>query len=65
MDHFCTMPLVDRVLAHGPTKSSVVTTKVAEVGRVSKADELMARRQRWIDQHYRTREHGLDYGIDL
>ena len=37
----------------------------AEVGRVSKVDELMARRQRWIDQHHRTREHGLDYGIDL
>ncbi len=31
MDHFCTMPLVDRVLAHGPTKSSVVTTKGIQV----------------------------------
>jgi DNA polymerase (family 10) len=31
MDHFCTMPLVDRVLAHGPTKSSVVTTKGVQV----------------------------------
>ena len=37
----------------------------AEVGRVSKVDELIARRQRWIDQHHRTREHDLDYGIDL
>ena len=31
MDHFCTMPSVDRVLAHGPTKSSVVTTKGIQV----------------------------------
>lgn len=31
MDHFCSMPLVDRVLAHGPTKSSVVTTKGIQV----------------------------------
>lgn len=31
MDHFCGMPLVDRVLAHGPTKSSVVTTKGVQV----------------------------------
>ena len=31
MDHFCTMPLMDRVLAHGPTKSSVVTTKGIQV----------------------------------
>lgn len=31
MEHFCTMPLVDRVLAHGPTKSSVVTTKGVQV----------------------------------
>lgn len=31
MDHFCTMPLVDRVLAHGSTKSSVVTTKGIQV----------------------------------
>jgi len=31
MDHFCTMPLVDGVLAHGPTKSSVVTTKGIQV----------------------------------
>ncbi len=31
MDHFCTMPLVDRVLARGPTKSSVVTTKGIQV----------------------------------
>ncbi|HYB82368.1 MAG TPA: DNA polymerase/3'-5' exonuclease PolX, partial [Mycobacterium sp.] len=31
MDQFCTMPLVDRVLAHGPTKSSVVTTKGIQV----------------------------------
>ncbi len=31
MDYFCTMPLVDRVLAHGPTKSSVVTTKGIQV----------------------------------
>ncbi|HUH70496.1 MAG TPA: DNA polymerase/3'-5' exonuclease PolX [Mycobacterium sp.] len=31
MDHFCTMPLVDRVLAHGPTKSSMVTTKGIQV----------------------------------
>jgi DNA polymerase (family X) len=31
MDHFCTMPLVDRILAHGPTKSSVVTTKGIQV----------------------------------
>ena len=31
MDRFCTIPLVDRVLAHGPTKSSVVTTKGIQV----------------------------------
>jgi len=31
MRHFCTLPLVDRVLAHGPTKSSVVTTKGIQV----------------------------------
>ena len=31
MDRFCTMPLVDRVLAHGSTKSSVVTTKGIQV----------------------------------
>ena len=31
MDHFCAMPFVDRVLAHGPTKSSVVTTKGIQV----------------------------------
>jgi len=31
MDHFCTMTLVDRVLAHGPTKSSVLTTKGIQV----------------------------------
>ncbi|MGB8386902.1 DNA polymerase/3'-5' exonuclease PolX [Mycobacterium sp.] len=31
MDQFCTMPLVDRVLAHGPTKSSVLTTKGIQV----------------------------------
>lgn len=31
MDYFCTMPLVDRVLAHGPTKSSVLTTKGIQV----------------------------------
>lgn len=31
MDHFCTMPSVDRVLAHGATKSSVVTTKGIQV----------------------------------
>ena len=31
MDYFCTMPSVDRVLAHGPTKSSVVTTKGIQV----------------------------------
>ncbi len=31
MDHFCAMTLVDRVLAHGPTKSSVVTTKGIQV----------------------------------
>ncbi len=31
MEFFCTMPLVDRVLAHGPTKSSVVTTKGIQV----------------------------------
>ncbi|KZS60457.1 DNA polymerase/3'-5' exonuclease PolX [Mycobacterium ostraviense] len=31
MDHFCSMPLVDHVLAHGPTKSSVVTTKGVQV----------------------------------
>jgi len=31
MDSFCTMPLVDRVLAHGSTKSSVVTTKGIQV----------------------------------
>jgi len=31
MDHFCALPLVDRVLAHGLTKSSVVTTKGIQV----------------------------------
>ncbi len=31
MDHFCAMPLVERVLAHGPSKSSVVTTKGIQV----------------------------------
>lgn len=31
MDRFCAMTLVDRVLAHGPTKSSVVTTKGIQV----------------------------------
>ncbi len=31
MDQFCTMPLVDRVLAHGSTKSSVLTTKGIQV----------------------------------
>ncbi len=31
MDRFCTMPLVERVLAHGSTKSSVVTTKGIQV----------------------------------
>lgn len=31
MEYFCTMPLVDRVLAHGTTKSSVLTTKGIQV----------------------------------
>ncbi len=31
MDRFCTLPLVDLVLAHGPTKSSVVTTSGIQV----------------------------------
>ena len=31
MDEFCGMPVVERVLAHGPTKSSVVTTKGIQV----------------------------------
>ncbi|HEX6311782.1 MAG TPA: DNA polymerase/3'-5' exonuclease PolX [Acidimicrobiia bacterium] len=31
MDAFCSMPLVDQVLAHGPTKSSVHTTKGLQV----------------------------------
>ncbi|MEV6099918.1 DNA polymerase/3'-5' exonuclease PolX [Nocardia sp. NPDC051981] len=31
MAHFCTLPLVDRVLAHGPTKSSILTTQGLQV----------------------------------
>ncbi|WP_068053302.1 DNA polymerase/3'-5' exonuclease PolX [Nocardia xishanensis] len=31
MDLFCALPLVDRVLAHGPTKSSIVTTQGIQV----------------------------------
>lgn len=31
MDAFCSLPLVDRVLAHGTTKSAVVTTKGIQV----------------------------------
>lgn len=31
MDHFCALPLVDRILAHGRTKSSIVTTQGIQV----------------------------------
>ncbi|MFD7845854.1 DNA polymerase/3'-5' exonuclease PolX [Nocardia sp. NPDC059764] len=31
MTQFCTLPLVDRVLAHGPTKSSILTTQGLQV----------------------------------
>ncbi|MBF6468239.1 DNA polymerase/3'-5' exonuclease PolX [Nocardia beijingensis] len=31
MSRFCVLPLVDRILAHGPTKSSIVTTHGVQV----------------------------------
>lgn len=31
MDAFCTSPLVERVLAHGATKSSVVSTRGVQI----------------------------------
>ena len=69
MDQFCTMPLVDRVLAHGPTKSSVVTTKGVQVDlRVVPAEVWGAALQYFTGSkahNIRIRELAVQAGLKL
>lgn len=69
MDHFCTMPLVDRVLVHGPTKSSVVTTKGIQVDlRVVPGNVWGAALQYFTGSkahNIRTRELAVHAGLKL